>query len=89
MSKLDIDGDDLSLADLFDDGIWLNTDEIPIISADTDNKIEFSLVSKWLTSFLFADVVNFAWKQQNVFIMSYEMDEETCKSSASELTVLV
>jgi hypothetical protein len=61
--------------DLFQDGDWVDYREIPVVSGDqsvTDVENAFFQLTV-------ANLVNYAWRQQVVYLACYPMSQETCK----------
>jgi hypothetical protein len=73
----------VTLPDLFAHGEWIEQALIPILNEGGKGGTSWSAVADWMRTLLLAGVVNYAWRQQNYFIISYPMAEFMCKLKSS------
>jgi hypothetical protein len=69
------------LIDMFAFGAWLDYRNIPVLNTD-GSKFQVSttqLNDLWF-KLLLGGLINYAWKQQNVMIVSWPMTEDECKA---------
>ena len=76
LKTMGIEGQKAELAwDVMSHGQWLDINKINILN---DNLVDVEDLTDWFKTFVLADVVNYAWKQQDTAILSYGMTEEEC-----------
>lgn len=61
--------------DLFQDGDWVDYREIPVISGS----VSVTDVENAFFQLTVANLVNYAWRQQVVYLACYPMSQETCE----------
>lgn len=61
--------------DLFQDGSWVDYREIPVVSGS----VSVTDVENAFFQLTVANLVNYAWRQQVVYLACYPMSQETCE----------
>mgnify|MGYP001582639842 CR=1 FL=1 len=61
--------------DLFQDGDWVDYREIPVVSGS----VSATDVENAFFQLTFANLVNYAWRQQVIYLACYPMSQETCE----------
>ena len=70
----------VQMVDLFDGGAWLDYRNIPILNSDISKPmITKPQIDAIVFGQLTASLLNYAWIQQQTFIMSFPMTEDECK----------
>jgi hypothetical protein len=59
------------------DGDWVNYEEIPMVSADYEDTITAG--ANMFYNLIGANIVNWSWRQSQVYLSCYPMDEDTCE----------
>jgi hypothetical protein len=66
--------------DVFSEGRWLDDREIPLLNeADNENGINRTEAGEMFQTLLISRVVNWAWTEKSVYLVSYPMSEDDCK----------
>ncbi|GIK01641.1 hypothetical protein Aspvir_005679 [Aspergillus viridinutans] len=66
-----------SIVDVLADGAWLDYHKIPVLNQDTSlPRISETQASDHFYNMLLCFSINYAWKQQNVYLISYPMTQD-------------
>ncbi len=74
--KVDGKSNGVLLQDIFKDGAWLDFHTLPLLNP----KLKTTDVNAIVIKHLNAAAINYAWRNQRVWLMSYPMTEAECMS---------